>query len=348
MIKFFRKNKIKLLTKTYLLKALKVTFFSLVFLLFLFLFSECISGFKLTQKDPCFALLYNPNIYNRKTDKLSFFDIIKREKYIANYLYFNKSLSNYFDDREFRSPSTGKYYKDKNIILAGSSFVWGYKLEQKDTFCVILTKFFPEYKVYNISVSGASPRETLYILRNYQKYQKKNILPTTKEYNVKHFIFTVVYDEKNVLFFNHRYRIPCPLYKIKKLNNGEKTLEYYESANPIYRTFTYGYFLQNFKPHQIFDKYLKNLFTLYMQEIKKEVNKVYPNSTFVLFIYNYPFDNNSREFDLQAIEKLGIKIIELNKISEIDFSKEKYKNLHHPNGKAWEEIVPLLGKELNL
>lgn len=101
-------------------------------------------------------------------------------------------------------------------------------------------------------------------------------------------------------------------------------------------------------PPKIFDKHMKNLFTLYMQEIKKEVETIYPNSKFVLIIYdNYFFKNN--EFDIQAIKNLGINVIKLNEISTIDFSDKKYQTFEsHPNGKAWQEIVPLLGKELDL
>lgn len=83
-------------------------------------------------------------------------------------------------------------------------------------------------------------------------------------------------------------------------------------------------------------------------KIKKEVETIYPNAKFVLFIYDN-YVSQSNEFDIQAIKNLGIDVIKLNEISTIDFSNEKYQTFEsHPNGKAWQEIVPLLGKELDL
>ncbi len=355
MIQFFRskQNKIKLMMKhlkTYIHKTLKVIVVNLLLLFFLFLFIESIFCFYAVTKGPCFHnFLNNTNSGKIETKELPFITIVKNMKRVAHYKYFEQDFRNYICDDGFRKPSVGAHYKGEDIILAGCSYTWGDYLEYKDTFGAVLTKFFPKYKVYNIGMTGASPKETLYILRNYEKYQNKKILPTlTKENDVKYFIYTAIPDQKIRIFVNHRFFVPTPLFKIQKSKSGEKQLKYYESNNPIYKTFAYSVCANKYMPPKIFDKYIKNLFTLYMQEIKKEVETIYPNAKFVLFIYdNYVFQSN--EFDTQAIKNLGIDVIKLNEISTIDFSNEKYQTFEsHPNGKAWQEIVPLLGKELDL
>ncbi len=80
----------------------------------------------------------------------------------------------------------------------------------------------------------------------------------------------------------------------------------------------------------------------------KHLKIIYPNAKFVTLIY-YDYFSQKNEFDLRAMENLGIKVVELNEISKNDFSKEKYRTSNsHPNRKAWQEIVPLLGKKLDL
>lgn len=178
MIQFFRskQNKIKLMMKhlkTYIHKTLKVIVVNLLLLFFLFLFIESIFCFYAVTKGPCFHnFLNNTNSGKIETKELPFITIVKNMKRVAHYKYFEQDFRNYICDDGFRKPSVGAHYKGEDIILAGCSYTWGDYLEYKDTFGAVLTKFFPKYKVYNIGMTGASPKETLYILRNYEKIPK--------------------------------------------------------------------------------------------------------------------------------------------------------------------------------
>ena len=134
-----------------------------------------------------------------------------------------------------------------------------------------------------------------------------------------------------------------PNFKIVKNEKGEKELSFYKSNNPIIKTFIYKYYARKYQP--INDKYLQNLFTLYMQEIKKETEKIFPNAKFVLFVYS----DDLNDLDIKTIEQQGITVIELKNIINKDiYSDEKYKawDKVHPNRLAWEEITPVLGEIL--
>ena len=254
--------------------------------------------------------------------------------------YKETDYNKYFSLDEFRKPTTGKQYKNACIVIAGCSFTYGEALDDDETFGAVLSEKYPKYKVYNIGLTGASARETLYILRNHKKYENENLLPKQGE-ETKFVIYTYIHDQKRRLI-NNVYRI-SPNFKIVKKEKGEKELSFYKSNNPILKTFIYKYYARKYQP--INDKYLQNLFTLYMQEIKKETEKIFPNAKFVLFVYS----DDLNDLDIKTIEQQGITVIELKNIINKDiYSDEKYKawDKGHPNRLAWEEITPVLGEIL--
>ncbi len=254
--------------------------------------------------------------------------------------YKETDYNKYFSLDEFRKPTTGKQYKNACIVIAGCSFTYGEALDDDETFGAVLSEKYPKYKIYNIGLTGASSRETLYILRNHKKYEKENLLPKQGE-ETKFVIYTYIHDQKRRLI-NNVFRI-SPNFKIVKNEKGEKELSFYKSNNPIIKTFIYKYYARKYQP--INDKYLQNLFTLYMQEIKKETEKIFPNAKFVLFVYS----DDLNDLDIKTIEQQGITVIELKNIINKDiYSDEKYKawDKGHPNRLAWEEITPVLGEIL--
>lgn len=93
-------------------------------------------------------------------------------------LYFCDTNNKFFQIDKFRKPFVGKDYKNEDIIIAGCSFAQGACLYDDETISAVIAKKFPKYKVYNIGLCGGSQRETLYILRNSQKFKDWNILPS--------------------------------------------------------------------------------------------------------------------------------------------------------------------------
>lgn len=257
-----------------------------------------------------------------------------------HYFYFEFNYNSYFNISDFRKPAIGSQYKNKNIILAGCSYTYGDHLDYKDTMGVVMSEFLKEYKFYNIGLSGSSPRETLYILRNYEEYAQDDILPQ-KGNDTKYFIYTFIDDQERRLI-NNVYK-PSPSFKVYKDKNGDKKLKLYKASNIPQRSFLYRYYTYNFEPGKC--KYLEDLFELYMKEIKADVNRLYPNAKVVLLIYC-----GDSFLNIPNIEKLGIKVINLYDVQNIDFcNDEKYLTWDkgHPNRYAWETIVPILQKKLN-
>ena len=81
---------------------------------------------------------------------------------------------------------------------------------------------------------------------------------------------------------------------------------------------------------------------LYFQEIRKEVYKNYPNSKFVILVYDYTGIDNEINNNELGFNTNADKVIVLNNIVDIYLTSLDYKieNQFHPNAKAWEYIVP--------
>ena len=190
-------------------------------------------------------------------------------------------------------------------------------------------------------MSGASPRENLFILRNSQKFKNWGILPDEKE-NTKFYIYIYFKGQKERLFLTN-VRPDSPHYKVKKLKNGEQKLDFYIPKNNISKTFIYKYTISKLTLSDAILENFNGLLLLYFKEIQKEIKTKYPNSQFVIYIYDYYSDLNNN--DIKNLEKEGIKVI----ISNKNYNEKQYLDFdnQHPNGRAWEEIADYLGKELN-
>lgn len=280
-------------------------------------------------------------VSNPKIPKISLFDYIGLMKKTATDAYFEDRKQPFLFKDEFRMPYTGASYKGDDIVLAGCSITKGDAIKSEDTFGAVLSEICPKYRAYNIGVSGGSARETLYILRNYNEFQKWGVLPENPK-NTKYFIYTF-FDEHKLRIYHDLYR-RGPKFNVKKDKNGQKYLEYNDKPNIFTNTFIYKYFTL----HYCFksEKYLNNLLTLYIQELKKEVDLIFPNAQFVFFV----FWGDEDTFDMPALEKMGIKVLILGNLTDIPYWEDKYTAWDnvHPNRRAWENFVPILAKKLNL
>lgn len=281
--------------------------------------------------------------HNPQQSKLISFLYGTKDLFYYNYIE-NSEL--YFKNKKFRQPSIGSEYKNEDIVLAGCSFAYGEEIKYEETFGVNLAKNLKKYKVYNIATDGASPKEMLYILRNYENYA--NLLPENPQ-NTKYFIYIFIND--------HKYRLVqtlhrSPKFKIKKDNQGNTSLEHFVPHKNFYiKTFLYkkiSHYIQTRKlKNGKYQKALDDLSLLYMTEMKKEVDKIFPNAQFIFFIYD---NEENIHIDTAALEQADIKVIDVNKLSNIDFCTEEYRTYDslHPNGRAWTEITPLFIKAVKM
>lgn len=255
--------------------------------------------------------------------------------------HFVSKFNKYYELRDFRTPAVGKSYKgNKDIVLAGCSYAYGTGIEQEETFGEELARNLHDYKIYNAALEGGSPRETLYLLRNYKKCAEQGIFPENSA-NTKYFIYTFIGDQGRILFLDI-FRI-SPVFKAYKDNNGIERLAYTEKRSIFDKSYIKFFFGYNYSP-KLNDRMIKAT-TLYFSEMKLDVKKAFPNAKFILFVY----DDENYDYDWSILEKEGITVLKLEEMSDIPIaSDEKYLYKSHPNGLAWQIVVPILIKNLNM
>jgi len=245
----------------------------------------------------------------------------------------------YFSMDSFRRPYGLEYHNKPSIIILGCSYAYGLTLKDEDTFHYILSKYIKR-PVYNYSVSAASPREMLYLLRNKILFKK---FMNVDENNVQYVFYTYMPHQKTRLFADIYKR--SPTFQIINDSNLE-----YIKPKPFENLYLYRK-IQTYKAEKnsLNDKNF-DLLCLYINEIKKEATKLFNNSgkqtKFILLVYS---DDNTDNW--QKLEKNGIRVIKLNEITDADINSLEYQvseNDTHPNNKVWHVIVPALIKKLKL
>ena len=320
-------------------KFFKILIINISILLALFLLSESIFIVLETYRDTDYEYKLKNKNFDEKTPRIPLKVFIKNMLFLADIEYRYNTNNNYFQLCEFRKPSVGKNYKNKDIIIAGCSFAHGACVGDNETISAVIAQKFPKYKVYNIGLCGGSPRETLYILRNAKNFANLGILPSAAE-NTEHVVFIYIPDHKRRLIISS-LRTDSPHFKVVKSKNGEKDLKFYIPFNNIRKTFTYKYLTYGLKLPDIVSYYLDDLLILYFKEINKEIKTNFPKADFSIFVFSKDFD----EKVITSLNEIGVKII----FSDKNYENEKYVAFDkaHPNKRAWEEITDYLGKELN-
>ncbi len=311
-------------------KIIKIIFINIFLLVFFFCFIEFL----------CLVKTYNYNVhYKNEESRLFKGQTLSRKEKLNSIIFLLKRYkkNTVYYKKEFRKP-IGLEYKNEPVILLGCSYNFGYYLKEKETFHYILAHY-TKHPVYNLAIVGGSLRDSLYILRN-------NDLRTKLTNNTpfaKYFIYTYIPSHQKRLFSN--FRIISPNFKP---TNNYSELKYFDD---FFNNRTYiGYWYNFFAVDHIINKEEKfKLMKLYFKEINKEIKKYFKDgdkpSKLVIFVYS---DNSN--FPFEELEKDGIIIIRANKLLNINITNKEYMlpDGNHPNAKAWEVIVPVLAKELNL
>ncbi len=264
----------------------------------------------------------------------------------ATYLSITKS--NIEITKDFFRPISS-YSQDKNkeklpIILLGCSYTYGEALSEKETFAYILSKY-SKREIYNLGLSGRSPRTMLYIMRENFEYIKEELLNNNLCF--EYIIYTYIPDHKRRLYVNI-VQNDIPHYKIIQKHDKE----YLQFVNYNFLTKTYIYkeimelaykYKKKYNQKDIFDT-----FVIYMKEINKEIQSKFTINNkcpkFVILVYE---EDGTENWDI--LKQDNIIIIKVKEDLNIDIDKKEYKLLdNHPNAKAWQVIVPALVKELNL
>ena len=219
----------------------------------------------------------------------------------------------------------GEKYHVRPIVIFGGSYVYGYGLEDNETFASQLSEYIKK-PVYN---------------RAFQTWCVQNMLWQLKQQD----IYTQIKNPETVVYMGVMADLEN-IYNPDVLNG----LKYYESAGKL-EEFPFAFMLLNYSylykkiNHEI--SYHKTLdrsktikfFNKHVLEAKKEADKHWKNYKMIVVWYDLPLTDDFRE-----LEQQGIKVISLDDFMKKNiFSNPDFKNSGadiHPNAKAWKLIIP--------
>ncbi len=252
-----------------------------------------------------------------------------------------------------RVENTLEYNKNKkSIIVAGCSFTYGsgilfnenisYKLQQKT-----------KRKVYNRGIPAWGPNANLKDIQTTSFFNNHKIIEP------EYYIYTFISDHLRRIYINYwDTDFSNEIYNFYKIRNNELILR-----NKI-NLLDYIQITQVMKRinRRIFDltpddKKFDRL-KLYLYTMRSELIKRYPNIKMVILVYNTDLDtvytHQIKPFKTERWKELeddGFILLRFD-TPEFEFLADnkyisEFDNVH-PNGKAWDIIVPIIIKKLGL
>ena len=260
----------------------------------------------------------------------------------------NSSIEDYAKIYKFRIPH-GENDKPYNIVLFGCAYTEGLGLNDNQTLSAKLSEHTKK-KVYNRGVGGGGIQHALIQIKSH--YLDSIII------NSKY----VIYLQSNQYDFDRLYYYPGNYFDANFLFDEKiypkfvkKNNQYvlYKSKIPIIEGSILYRLINKFiltKKYELFD--IKNKNYLYpielLIELKEEINKINPNTKFILLLY-WDKKDIFKKSDLELLNKNKIKIIEIpNYIDTEELDKLANEYEKHPSENAWIRIVPILVNILNI
>ena len=237
------------------------------------------------------------------------------------------------------------------VVLFGCSYTYGSELNENETFGYVLADY-TDRTVYNKGMSGGSCASMLYLL---QKPEFKKEVP-----QAEYFIYVYIPDHLRRVYMNshewfHEYMLAA--YKITP-NNELKCRKLNKFKLLLYSTATYRFF-QSFYSRFKFshNKIDFNLFFRIIEESVKITKNKYPDSKFVILVYDdapeyYSLNLEEEEGQFENFaRKHGIKVLYTKKMSigrDLLSGKYRAKDNIHPSKDVWKILVPEIAEELKL
>ncbi|MBR2068710.1 MAG: hypothetical protein IJ877_03000 [Candidatus Gastranaerophilales bacterium] len=293
-------------------------------------------------------------------------------KYCDTPIMQEKKVPYFYDTEDFlKTIPWGAYYPDrfreyretnqdkKPILLIGCSYAYGQWLDEKDSLGGLLEKLTKRH-VYNLAVIGQDSAVASMLLDVEGKNKR---ITKTPEY--------VIYP----YMFHNLVRLSNPYY----LSYYRKMGFIEQKDNILYKSYLYSHFKDvNFLKRLYWDIDFvqhQEIYFKILAHIKKTCDKNYPNSKFVVLIYddiNFDLCPNiwhsvgesgstmnklfeimySQEFK-QKMEDLGIEVIHtqdlIGRVMDNPLDRVlQDPNRPHPSASAWAEITPKLVERLKL
>lgn len=274
--------------------------------------------------------LYMSNYYAPPFEKVSYISHITRD------MSRKQTDEIMFKRKDLYRPVENKNSKKKPIVLFGCSFIQGHKLNDNQTVSYKLGKYTGR-PIYNRASGGWGTQHMLYQLRS-DKFYKQVPQP-------EYVIYTYIEDHIN--------RIHVCLEPV--LYGGLPTFVYLNFYNKlIYNpmSITFRFPSLSFVKEGFYYKYTTpaskaNLLKLHILDSKKEIDKHWPGTKFVVFIYEPNYEIVSIADELR---KNGIQTCYFRYFMGSDNNDPRYTTSQtdtHPNAEAWTVLVPKLVKYLD-
>ncbi|MBR1617173.1 hypothetical protein IJ670_03390 [bacterium] len=294
-------------------------------------------------------------------------DLYMGESPSWNYFYQTDELdqmrySAFYPDRFFIFRDNNPSFDKPPVLLLGCSYTYGHLLEIKDSLAGQIQKL-TNRPIYNL---GTSQMDAGYFDMLLHKAIDEHQFQKPPEYIIYTYMFHHIWRISNWYWSYYNY------YRKENFIPSQK-------YNILYKWYTYTYFknTQLEKSLHSDDKFLQQeeIFLKLLKDMKKTCDKHFPNSKFVVLIYNDVNEDLShniynsvqgnkykmqRLFDImesaefkKKIEDMGIEVITTQEL--IGRKMDKYedrvpmdKDGPHPSISAWREITPKLVERLKL
>ena len=308
----------------------KILIINLLILFGLFTIVECCAFYKLYNKYKNCILSYN-KILERKT--------------IIPMSYQKVTVAN---EKDLLSNLRPVEYRDKNkqpIILFGCSYTDGFGLNEDETFSRKLADY-TNRTVFNRGKSGTGIPFFYYQLSNNKVI---NELPKNPEF----IIFTLIPDHFPRLFRYRNFVLTGDHTLRYKIKNDKLVIDELK-FKPLHSLFI-GIVLEEYIAEKMYQESGNDniLFNKLFDESHKLIKEHFKNSKFVIIYYKSPIDTNSIEdkkvYDYIKKNKDIILIDIAKEIPNIQNNKEMWLTDNiHPSAKAWDLIIPIITKKLNI
>ncbi len=275
---------------------------------------------------------------------------------VNNFIYGKTKINAIPLWSKLREQSHIKRHSKKPVLFFGCSYTYGFKLSDEETLPYLVEKATNRY-CYNFGLSGYNISEALLLFDNVIE----NIEPP------EYIIYTYMFDhlQRNGQWYNFdSYR--------------KRNLIPQQSYNFLYKFWTVQY-IKNTE----FSKFLWGLsfkenidfFFNVVENVKKECDKKFPDSKFIVLLYsdvnqdlskNFKYDEQEnreridKSFEFlyskeirKRFENLGISVISTEdligrKMDRVQDRVQDDEERPHPSASAWKAVVPALVRYLNL
>lgn len=236
----------------------------------------------------------------------------------------------------------------KSVILYGDSFTFGSGLSDNQTFSYKLQNY-TQRLVYNRGLAGYGIQHMLYLVLNNIEIMKQDKNFIEPEYVIYTFIEDHIHRICKSNDFFDRYLM------YYKYNKDKTSLVQFSDFDLLY---WHSYILRSlyYNNYNSSLEYGENVIILSDDDLNYilehfllanyNIKKAFNNSKFVIFVYQGDYVIKQIE---SRLKEQNIQVVYLSELSEINFQQDKYRlDEQHPTEEAWEIIVPLLAKKLEL